>query len=446
MSLDRIRNFFRDGTLPMLLRPTKLSPGADGDEENGTVMTGARVALPLALAVFLAIAGATVGPRGFDAATLLANQDDPVALADRAVARRLNGEVAEREIAAALAADDADLAASFFELARERKIEIDPALVTRIEAANSAIATASRSVKSFARGLVSGETDDLAGLAGTVASDLLIIGDARDLLREGSRLAAGQPVDDLILAMAWVGPVATAGTYASAGAAAPVRVGLTVVKVARRMGRLSAEMAAWVNQAAVDIVDWAKLRNAVGSASIVRPVAGWRAVRQAVRPDKAQALARLAEDVGNVQAKAGTRAALDGLKLARGPGDLSRVAALAAAKGGKTRAILKLLGRGAIMLTVGVLNLAMWIFWAVATALSFVVSLKRAAERATERYCARRRRRLARAARREAAASSKLSQARAGAARPRAHWPALRSRPSVMERPPSGLAACAAAS
>src|SRR5215472_6215068 len=69
---------------------------------------------------------------------------------------------------------------------------------------------------------------------------------------------------------------------------------------------------------------------------------------------------------------------------------MSRIALLAATKGGKTRAILKLAGRGAILLTVGTFNLAMWLFWAVLTVFGFVSSLKRMTERATERYCARR--------------------------------------------------------
>ncbi len=318
-----------------------------------------------------------------------------MALADRAVARSLDAAVAAREIDAALAADDPDLARSFVELAQERNIALDPALVAKVDAANSTLATATRSVKHFARGLVTGETEDAASLAGTVVSDLLVIGDLRDLAREGSRLAAGQPVDELILAMAWAGPISTAGTYASGGAAAPVRVGLTVVKTARRTGRLGGEMTAWVNQAAYEVVDWAKLRAALGGAGILQPAAVVRAVRASVRPDKAQALVKLAEDVGQVQAKAGTQAALDGLKLARGPRDVSRIATLAAAKGGKTRAILKLLGRGAIMLTVGAFNLAMWIFWAVLTVLGFVSSMRRMAERMTERWCARRRRRRA---------------------------------------------------
>ena len=136
-----------------------------------------------------------------------------------------------------------------------------------------------------------------------------------------------------------------------------------------------------------------------------------RAAREAVKVEKAQDLMRLAGDVGRVQSKAGTRAALDALKLAEGPRDMSRIARLAAAKGGKTRAILKLAGRGAIVLTVGTFNLAMWMFWAMLTVLGFVSSLKRMTERTTERYCARRKLRLAR--KREQLA---CQQARAGAA------------------------------
>jgi hypothetical protein len=108
-------------------------------------------------------------------------------------------------------------------------------------------------------------------------------------------------------------------------------------------------------------------------------------------------LVDLARDVGRVQARAGTQAALDGLKLAEGPRDMSRIARLAASKGSRTRAILKLAGRGAILLTFGTFNLAMWLLWALLTVFGFAASLKRTAERMTERYCARRRLRRARA-------------------------------------------------
>ena len=50
-----------------------------------------------------------------------------------------------------------------------------------------------------------------------------------------------------------------------------------------------------------------------------------RAVREAVKVEKADDLFRMVRNVGRVQAKAGTQAALDGL-IAQGPRDMARVA------------------------------------------------------------------------------------------------------------------------
>jgi hypothetical protein len=382
-------------------------------------MIGARVVVPLALSIALALVALAIAPRAFEAQSLLAAQDDPVALADHAIARSFDAAVADREINAALAANDADLAHSFLELARDTNVPVDPGLAKKVESANGGAATAARSVGSFARGLVTGEPDDLSGLAGTAVGDLFVFGDIRDAVREGSRLATGQAVDELILGLACVGLAVTAGTYVTAGGAAPARVGLTVVKAARKTGRIGASMGGWINRSLRDIVDWTALKRA-GGASLTQPAAAVRAARQAVKVEKAQGLMRLAGDIGRVQAKAGTRAALDGLKLAEGPRDMARVATLAASKGGKTRAILKVAGRGAILLTVGTFKLAMWVLWAILTILGFVSSLKKATERATERYCARRRRRRTRRLARQQASEreARSETARAAALAP----------------------------
>ena len=353
-------------------------------------MSVARIAVPLALAVASAFAALAAAPRAFEAQFLLAAEDDPAALADHAVARSFDAAVAAREIDAALAANDPDLAMSFLALARERNLPIDPTLAEKVERANAGLAIAVRSLGSFARGLVAGEAEDVPGLAGTAVGDLFVLGDVRDALREGTRLAGGRDGDELVLGLACVGLAVTAGTYATVGAAAPARVGLTVVKAARKTGRLGGAMAAWINRSLREVVDWTALKRAINSASIAEPAAAMRGAREAVRIEKAQELVRLVGDVGRVQARAGTRAALDGLKLAEGSRDMSKIARLAAAKGGKTRAILKLAGRSAIVLTVGTFNLATWLFWAIVTLFSFVSSLKRMTERITERYCVRR--------------------------------------------------------
>jgi hypothetical protein len=368
-----------------------------GVEEKEAV-TAVRIAVPLVLAVVSALAALGIAPRAFEAHVLLAAQDDPAALADYAVARSFDAAVAAREIDTALAANDADLALSFLDLARERNVPIDPTLVEKVERANTRLAVAARSVESFARGLVTGEADDVSGLAGTALGDFFVLGDIRDALREGARLATGGDADEFVLALACAGLAVTAGTYAMLGAAAPARVGLTLVKAARKTGRLGGAMAAWINHSLREMVDWTMLKGAVSVRGLAQPAAAARTMREAVRVEKAQPLLRFVGDVGRVQASAGTRAALDGLRLAEGPRDMSRIARLAAAKGGKTRAILKLAGRSAIVLAVGVFDLAMWLFWALVTLLGFVSALKRATERITERSCARRKLRRARRA------------------------------------------------
>ena len=225
-------------------------------------MTGARIAVPLWLAVAAMIAALAVVPLGLEAHKLIAAQDDPVALADHAVSRLLDSAVANREIEAALAADDVDLANSFLELAREQKVLVDPALVAKVEAANSLTASAGRNVGNFAKGFVTGEPDDGVSLAGTALGDLFVFGDIRDAVREGSRFASGQEVDELILGLACVGLAITAGTYASLGAAVPARVGLTLVKAARRTGKISNQMAAWIGRSVRAVIDGPALKQA----------------------------------------------------------------------------------------------------------------------------------------------------------------------------------------
>jgi hypothetical protein len=348
------------------------------------------------LAVVCAIVALLTVPAGFEAQTLVSLQDDPPALADHMLDLSFDAAVAKREIEAALGAGDADLAASFLDLARGRNVPVDAGLADRVEAANAAAASTARALGSFAHGLVTGEPADMAGLAGTALGDLFVFGDIRDALREGTRLATGQPTDELILGLACAGLAVTAGTYATAGAGAPVRLGLSLTKAARASGRLSAHMAEWVGRSLREVLDWGALARAIGGATSTGPVIAVRAAREAVKVEKTAALFRLAGDVGRVQTKAGTQAALDGLKLAEGPRDMSRIAQLAERYGGKTRAVLKLGGRAAILLTASMFNLFSWMLAAIMTLFGFCSSCKRAAERATERAIRRRKARASR--------------------------------------------------
>jgi hypothetical protein len=352
-----------------------------------------RIVWPLLAALVIAAGAVAVVPRGLDAGWLLVAQDDPVKLADRMVARTFSAPVAEREIAAALDAGDIDLADSFVDLAGDQGIALPPELKAKVAAAHTTTASATRNAGSFARGLITGEPDDMVGLAGTALGDLFVFGDIRDAVREGARFAQGEKADELVLGLACVGMAVTVGTYASLGTGTPARVGLSLVKAARKTGRISAHMAGWMTRSMREVVDTGKLQRALAEASLTAPAVAVRAARDAVKLDKAEALVDTVRDVGRVQAKAGTQAALDGLKVSEGPRDMKRLAALAEAKGTRTRAILRLAGRAALVVTGALFDLAGLLFSAVFMLFGFCSAVKSTTERTTQRYLNWRKRR-----------------------------------------------------
>jgi hypothetical protein len=345
-----------------------------------------RIIWPTLVALSFAVAAGVLAPRWLDTLARLSIQDDPVAIANRAVQARLSAERAEREIEEALKADDVELADSFVALAAERGIAIKPELTARVQAAHSATARTLRNARSFARGLIIGEPSDMVGFAGTAVGDFFVFGDVRDATREGIHYVRGQPVDEVVLGLSCVGIAITAGTYASLGAGAPARIGLTVVKTAMKTGRLGMRMTSWLARSLHGVVDVAAARRAVTQVSLAEPALAERALRDAVKLDRAQGLLDALRDVGRIEAKAGARTALDSLKVAEGPRDLSRLARLAAAKGGKTRAIIKLAGRAAIVLGFATFELASWALSAIVFVFGFLSAVRSMTERATLRY------------------------------------------------------------
>lgn len=342
----------------------------------GGAMTGAAIC---------ATAFALLWPHARDAGAVLVAQDDPARFADLQLdsAFRNDPALVAGNVEAALAVQDADLAKSFVDLAAARGISMPDELSQRVAAAVREENSTEHMAKRFFIGLVTGNADDGASLSGTVAGDLSAFGDVRDIMREGKHLAMGEETDRLLLGLAATGLAVTAATFVSVGGAAPVRAGLTLVKDARKTGRLGEGLSRWAGRSAREMIDLRKLQNAAAAGTLARPRQTAVALKAAVRAEKAGGLVRLAKDVGRIGEKTGTRGALDTLRIAEGPKDVARAARLAEAKGGQTRAIIKVLGRGALLLTAGAFNLAMWMFSAVLALFGFLSSIKATTERLT---------------------------------------------------------------
>jgi ATP-dependent protease HslVU (ClpYQ) peptidase subunit len=347
-----------------------------------------RVGLALVGVAVSAAVFSALWPYAREAGEIFAMQDDPAALSDLELnsALRNNQNLVSENIEAALASGDADLANSFVELAREKNLAVTDDMSRRVADAVSDEGSSTHFARRFATGLVTGNADDVASLSGTVAGDLFVFGDVRDVVRETKHLAMGEDTDRVVLGLAAAGLAVTAATYVTAGGMGPVRAGLTLVKDARKVGRLGEGLAQWAGRSAREIVNTPVLEQAVASSSVLRPTDSVSAIRAAFRAEKAGALVRVAKDVGRIGEKAGIRAAQDSLKVAEGPKDIARAARLAEARGGQTRAIIKILGRGALLLATGAFELAMWLFWALLALFGLLSSIKSTTERATQAW------------------------------------------------------------
>jgi len=373
-----------------------------------------RISTALAgVAVSCAMAAA-LWPHARDAVVLLSSQDDPAVVADAGInsALRNNQRIVAENVERALANGDADLASSFVALARDKNVPVPEETSRRVAEAVAEENSTSHFAKRFATGLVTGNADDVASLSGTITGDLFVFGDIRDVVREGKHLAMGEDTDRLVLGLATVGLAVTAATYVSVGGATPLRAGMSLVKDARKVGRLGEGLAEWAGRSAREVVDAPALQQAVASSSVLRPGESVSAIKAAFRAEKAGGLVRLAKDVGRVTEKAGTRGALDTLKIAEGPKDVARAARLAEAKGDQTRAILKILGRGALLLMTGMFDIALWLLGALFTLFSVLCWIKSTTERATQAWLDHKK---ARRLRRQMAAAKSAAVAAAAA-------------------------------
>lgn len=277
--------------------------------------------------------------RGLELA--VAAEKDPAKLADLRL-RGFGAEAATREIEDALKVGDVELASSFVALANERAIELPKELLQRVEQANSGSEATKRGIYNFAHGFITGEPQDMSGFAGAATGDLLVFGDIRDIVREGSRWMRGQETDPLILSLAAAGLAVTGVTYFTWGTAAPARVGSTLVKVARRTGKLSVKLAD-------DVMVLLKAR-------------------------KTGRVSAALTDVAQIQRRAGTRVALESMRHADNVGDLAKAGVLAEKKGKSTLAIFKTLGRGALAVGAGALAIAGWVVGAASSLMFFVIA------------------------------------------------------------------------
>jgi hypothetical protein len=168
-----------------------------------------------------------------------------------------------------------------------------------------------------------------------VAVNLTVLGDLVALTREGGHYLAGAEVDQVDVALSFVGLAATGLVVMSGGTSLAVKSGAAVMRVAHRTGRLAPDILAVFRRGFAAGIDWARLpavRGAEDLAGLARP----RVLRPAIEA---------ASDLGRLNARLGSRQALHLVGALDTPAELRAAARAAEALGPRTVGGMELLGK-----------------------------------------------------------------------------------------------------
>ncbi|MBN8294756.1 hypothetical protein JI664_22490 [Rhodobacter sp. NTK016B] len=257
---------------------------------------------------------------------------------ENALAREATPEALEARIAARLTEDPRDWVVidALFELAGEQGIVLPEALWARRAALdaedNGWLATG---IDCAACAWDLRDCALSAALSCGVAVNLTVLGDLVALTREGGHYLAGETVDQVDLGIAFVGIAATGLVVVTGGTSYSVKIGSGLLRVAHRMGRLAPEILGVFRRAFAFGIDWARLP-AVRSADDLAVLARPAVIRPAVD---------VAQDLGRLNTRLGTRQALHLMGAIDTPADAARIARASDALGPRTLGAFEMLGK-----------------------------------------------------------------------------------------------------
>ncbi|MBP1850628.1 hypothetical protein [Rhizobium halophytocola] len=277
------------------------------------------------------------------------------------------------EIEQAIGAGDYDYAESLYSLGVHYGHELSPDLGERARA--TPLRRMSAASAQVVKGFVFGSVDTGAEIGGTLASDLIGVGDVRDFSIHGYRYLSGGDYDPLLLGLSAAGIGLTAATYGTAGAASAADAGISLVKNAYKARRLSKPLTAYFSKLAGRAVNLGVMKAEFRAAdqALSLPARVEKAAVKAVDRKALKTLGQEAEVLNGVRRQSGVRASVAALSIADGPKELRRLARVSARFGESGHAVLKFLGRSVLRITGLIVDLLKTLAWFVSTVLMALV-------------------------------------------------------------------------
>jgi len=271
---------------------------------------------------------------------------------DEAIHRELRqsatSEELDHRVGAALDRNDVDDATTYADVARYMNKPLTPTTQKRLDDALTTTATIARNAGQFATGFVTGEGTSAAGLAGAVASDVTVVGDVRDIASEGGKMLAGQDYSELILGLSVIGVAATAATVATGGGGVVAKAGVSLLKVAKRAGTLTAEFGRELTRLVGRAVNTPELARVLRSTNLRDLRATEEAITSYARSVKKAEIFPVLGRLGTMSSNAGPAETVRLMRYVHSTGELEDVTAMTGKFGKKTRGVIELTGKASL--------------------------------------------------------------------------------------------------
>lgn len=264
----------------------------------------------------------------------------------------------DKHVNDAIARDDIDDAAMYADLTTYMGRELTPQTVQRLKNATSTVATVVRDTEQFATGFVTGEGGmSMAGLAGAVTSDLTVVGDLRDIASEGSAMVQGKPYSELTLGLSVIGVAATVAVVATGGGTVVGKLGVSILKVAKRAGTLTVDFARTLTRLTRDAVNFPELARVLRGTNLGDLRATERAITDYAKGVRGAEIFPVVGKLADISRATSPSEAVRMMKFVRSTRDLDDVAAMSARFGKKSRGIMEITGKTALRFFKTTLNI-----------------------------------------------------------------------------------------
>ena len=259
----------------------------------------------------------------------------------------VTAEQIKKEIDDAISHAEFDDARTYLQIARENNFPLDfDAYQQLILRQDTTLKTITTQVSSFVSGFAEGKGANMAGLAGAVTADFTVIGDIRDLRGEYKHYSKNEDVNELIVVLSGAGIGLTALTISSMGSAGPAKAGASTIKTAVKMGRITGRFQKELLKLGRKVFDWPMFTRLIKQDKSISNIT--RAAKQSYKPAAITPLKQIASQVNVIRKSTSTIDTVQLLSYVDTADDLAHLEKVSLKLGTKTKATLKLVGKGAL--------------------------------------------------------------------------------------------------